>query len=146
MAALDVSYENSPPAPGTLAQAQASFDSGGPVDVLSRVARGEYCASWVQPDTTQGRLVQAFEQTGVQQWSYEHLGVPYYAPSFMFNVSRITTMALGTFVGAYHGYQRNRSAGWATLWGVFGFLFPLPTLGVAAIQGYGKPKRRSTRT
>lgn len=50
---------------------------------------------------------------------------------------------IGGLLGAVHGYRRNRgSVGWAIAWGVAGTLLPLPTTGVALLQGYGKKKGR----
>ncbi len=46
----------------------------------------------------------------------------------------------GTGLGAYHGYRRNNSIGWAIGWGVLGGLFPIITTGVAAAQGFGQRK------
>jgi hypothetical protein len=135
VADLDVSYENTVPAPGALAQGVASFDNGGPVDRI--------CASWVDPQTPDGRVVLAAEQSGWQAYSYDRFGQAYYAPSTVLSVAQFTTFVLGVFVGSYHGYQRTRKAGWAVLWGAFGGILPLPTLAVAAVQGYGKPKRKS---
>lgn len=41
-------------------------------------------------------------------------------------------------IAAYHGYKRNKSAGWAVWWGFMGLLFPVLTPAVAIAQGYGK--------
>lgn len=46
----------------------------------------------------------------------------------------------GAVVSGVHGYQRNKSLGWGLAWGAFGFVAPLITLGVAVVQGLGKPK------
>lgn len=46
----------------------------------------------------------------------------------------------GTAGGAYHGYKRNKSIGWAIGWGLLGGLFPIIVLPLAAAQGFGKPK------
>lgn len=48
----------------------------------------------------------------------------------------------GAAAGAYHGYKRNGSVGWAIGWAMLGSIFPLITGGVAVAQGFGKPKRR----
>lgn len=48
----------------------------------------------------------------------------------------------GAGLGAYHGYKRSGSAGWALVWGAAGFLAPIITVGVGAIQGFAKPERR----
>jgi hypothetical protein len=47
----------------------------------------------------------------------------------------------GTGIGAYHGYKRNNSVGWAIGWGFLGALFPIIVIPVAFAQGIGKPKR-----
>ena len=42
--------------------------------------------------------------------------------------------------GAYHGYKRNQSVGWAVLWGILGGLFPVIVPAIALAQGFGKRK------
>lgn len=44
----------------------------------------------------------------------------------------------GTVTGAYHGYRRNDSIGWAVAWGLLGGLFPYITIPISVAQGYGK--------
>ena len=52
-----------------------------------------------------------------------------------------TTLALaGTGLGAYHGYRRTDSVGWAIVWGLLGGLFPIITIPVAFAQGFGQRK------
>lgn len=46
---------------------------------------------------------------------------------------------------AYHGYKRNRSVGWALVWGIFGSMVWPVTVPVAVVQGYAKPKVRSNK-
>jgi len=46
----------------------------------------------------------------------------------------------GSAVGAYHGYKRNNSIGWAIGWAVLGGLFPVIVIPVAFAQGIGKRK------
>lgn len=43
----------------------------------------------------------------------------------------------GTVVGAYHGYKRNDSIGWAIGWALLGGAFPFVVLPVAYAQGIG---------
>ena len=45
-----------------------------------------------------------------------------------------------TAAGAYHGYKRNDSVGWAVVWGLSSGLFPYFALPIAAAQGYGEPR------
>lgn len=45
---------------------------------------------------------------------------------------------VGTAAGAYHGYRRTGSVGWAIGWAVMGALFPIVTIPVALAQGFGK--------
>ena len=47
----------------------------------------------------------------------------------------------GAGLGAYHGYKRNDSVGWAILWSLLGAAFPVVTIPVALAQGLGKPPR-----
>jgi len=48
---------------------------------------------------------------------------------------------VGMGVGAYHGYKRNNSVGWAVGWAILGGMFPIIVIPVAFAQGIGKPKR-----
>lgn len=47
---------------------------------------------------------------------------------------------VGTAIGAYHGYKRNSSVGWAVAWGLLGGVFPMFTIPIAYAQGLGKRK------
>jgi hypothetical protein len=49
--------------------------------------------------------------------------------------------AAGTALGAYHGYKRNNSVGWAIGWSILGGLFPVITIPVSFAQGFAKPKK-----
>ena len=49
----------------------------------------------------------------------------------------------GTGLGAYHGYKRNDSVGWAIAWGLLGGAFPVITIPVAFAQGFGERKTAS---
>ena len=53
------------------------------------------------------------------------------------NLGRLLSMA-GAGLGAYHGYRRNESIGWAIGWAVAGSWFPVITTGVALAQGFGE--------
>lgn len=44
----------------------------------------------------------------------------------------------GTGIGAYHGYKRNNSVGWAIGWALLGGLAPIIVIPVAFAQGIGK--------
>jgi len=70
--------------------------------------------------------------------AYAHVGADN-PPSSDSNTGSII-MAAGVVGGAYHGYKRSRSVGWAVAWGLLGGMFPLITGGVALAQGFGKPK------
>lgn len=48
---------------------------------------------------------------------------------------------VGGVGGAYHGYKRNESAGWAFGWFIFGSVLPIFAIPVALAQGFAKPKR-----
>lgn len=48
----------------------------------------------------------------------------------------------GAALGAYHGYKRNDSVGWAIGWSLLGSLFPVIVIPVAYAQGIGKRKGR----
>lgn len=44
----------------------------------------------------------------------------------------------GTAMGAFHGYRRNNSIGWAIGWAVLGGLFPVIAIPIMLAQGFGK--------
>jgi hypothetical protein len=44
---------------------------------------------------------------------------------------------------AYHGYKRNRSAGWAIAWALCAGISPIITIAVALAEGFGKRKGSS---
>jgi hypothetical protein len=44
--------------------------------------------------------------------------------------------------GAYHGYKRTGSAGWAVGWGVLAGLAPIIVIPIALAQGFAKRKGR----
>lgn len=46
----------------------------------------------------------------------------------------------GTSLGAYHGYKRNQSVGWAIGWAFLGGLAPIIVIPLAFAQGLGQPK------
>lgn len=46
----------------------------------------------------------------------------------------------GTAIGAYHGYKRNDSIGWAIGWALLGGIFPIIVIPVAFAQGLGEEK------
>lgn len=50
----------------------------------------------------------------------------------------------GAVSGAYHGYRRNNSVGWAIGWAILGGLFPVITIPVSLAQGFGQPKARTS--
>lgn len=45
----------------------------------------------------------------------------------------------GVGLGAYHGYKRDGSVGWALAWAALGGLFPIVTIPVAIAQGFAQP-------
>ena len=47
----------------------------------------------------------------------------------------------GLAAGAYHGYKRNDSVGWAVGWALLGSMFPFITIPVSFAQGFGKRAR-----
>jgi hypothetical protein len=47
---------------------------------------------------------------------------------------------VGAASAAYHGYRRNGSIFWASVWSIGGALSPIFTNVVAVAQGYGKRK------
>jgi hypothetical protein len=50
----------------------------------------------------------------------------------------LATMSMAA--GAFHGYRRNQSVGWALAWAFLGLMFPVITPTIAVAQGFGKRK------
>jgi hypothetical protein len=50
--------------------------------------------------------------------------------------------AAGGVLGAYHGYKRTESIGWAIGWSLLGGLFPFITIPIAYAQGFGQRAKR----
>lgn len=44
----------------------------------------------------------------------------------------------GAGIGAYHGYRRNDSVGWAIVWSLLGAIAPVIVIPVAYAQGIGE--------
>ena len=47
---------------------------------------------------------------------------------------------VGLVLGAYHGYKRNDSVGWAVGWALLGGMFPYITIPISLAQGFGERK------
>ena len=47
----------------------------------------------------------------------------------------------GSVSGAYHGYKRNNSVGWAIGWAILGGMFPVITIPLSLAEGYAKPAK-----
>lgn len=56
------------------------------------------------------------------------------------SVMLLSTVSAGA--SAYHGYKRNKSVGWALVWGFFGGSFPIVVPAIALAQGFGKPESK----
>lgn len=58
--------------------------------------------------------------------------------------TKATVYGIATVVSsaasAFHGYRRNKSIGWALVWGMFGMIFPIITPAIAFAQGFGERK------
>lgn len=69
-----------------------------------------------------------------------------YAPSgavVPFEVSSVSPLwaaasTVSAGLGAYHGYRRNNSVGWALAWAVAGAVAPVVVPAIAVAQGFGK--------
>ena len=57
-------------------------------------------------------------------------------PAWNYYVSTAATLAL-----AYHGYKRDKSIGYAVLWGLVGGIFWPIAVPIALAQGFGKPAK-----
>lgn len=53
-----------------------------------------------------------------------------------------TARVPASIAGAYHGYKRTGSAGWAIAYTVLGYMAPLIVGAVMVAQGFGKPKAK----
>ena len=78
----------------------------------------------------------AYHHVGTGHTAYHHVGAIQAIPD---SANRALGMA-AIAAGAYHGYRRNKSVGWAVGWAVAAGFFPLITVGIAAAQGFGKKK------
>ncbi len=47
----------------------------------------------------------------------------------------------GAALGAYHGYKRNDSVGWAIGWSLLGSIAPIIVIPIAFGQGFGQRRR-----
>jgi hypothetical protein len=84
------------------------------------------------------RRWQLYSPTG--HTAYHHVGAdPATNPLGLSNLELGLSVA-GTAIGAYHGYKRNNSVGWAIGWAVLGGMFPVITSAVAFAQGISKRK------
>lgn len=63
-------------------------------------------------------------------------------PAPEFSTLAIALSIAGAATGAYHGYKRNGSAGWAFGWFLLGGMFPYFTIPVSIAQGFGKPRSK----
>ena len=54
----------------------------------------------------------------------------------------IAASLTGAIAGAYHGYKRNDSVGWALGWSVLGSFLPFLTIPLSIAQGFGQKKKR----
>jgi hypothetical protein len=55
-------------------------------------------------------------------------------------IAYMALSAAGTAVGAYHGWKRDESVGWAIGWALLGGIAPFIVIPVAFAQGMGKKK------
>lgn len=58
----------------------------------------------------------------------------------LYAVHAVASLA-GAGLGAYHGYKRNESVGWAIGWSLFGAVLPIIAVPVMFAQGLGKEHR-----
>ena len=47
----------------------------------------------------------------------------------------------GSVSGAYHGYKRHNSVGWAIGWAILGGMLPVITIPLSLAEGYAKPEK-----
>lgn len=57
-----------------------------------------------------------------------------------FMIGYYVLSAAGTAIGAYHGWKRDESVGWAIGWALLGGIAPFIVIPVALAQGIGKKK------
>ena len=53
-------------------------------------------------------------------------------------VAYMLAAPVGAAIGAYHGYKRTDSVGWAIGWSLFGGLLPILAIPIALAQGIGE--------
>ncbi len=86
------------------------------------------------------RRRQLYSPTGHS--AYHHVGAdpapPAPAPNGSSGAQLLGWAAVGA--GAYHGYKRNNSIGWAIGWALLAGFFPIITVPVSLAQGFGKRK------
>lgn len=99
---------------------QIANNAGGTTNASDALANGDTASS----DTAASRVT--------ARWNA--------MPTWFKVVSKAAGIA-GTVIGAYHGYKRNDSVGWAIGWGLLGGMFPVIVIPVAFAQGIGTRKR-----
>ncbi len=75
-----------------------------------------------------------YQRPGLVGFGEVNTNSPYYTVYSILSIAGATT-------GAYHGYKRNNSVGWAVGWFLLGGLFPFITIPVSLAEGFGKPKK-----
>lgn len=111
-----------------------SVDGGGAVD---------QCAWWLSAEQQQGWVGQQVQKlVPANMYSNERFGVPLALPTLQSMLSGWHVLIIGGFLGGFHGYKRSHGKGLPTAgYALAGAFFPLLTLGVSVIQGYGQSKR-----
>ncbi len=111
-----------------------SIDNGGAID------RCVWALSAAQEQAQLGAYMRAMKPLNDE--SIARTGIPFAVPTVMGGFTNATLAILSAFMGGYHGYKRSRGKALTTAgYAAAGAIFPLITLGVAAVQGYAKPRR-----
>ena len=97
-----------------------------PASAGSGIFQDPYNPLFKDPDDVLKKVPMATLGFGAEPWDTIH------------NMSSVVGMA----AGAYHGYKRNDSVGWAVGWALLGGLFPIIAIPVAFAQGFGKPAKK----
>jgi len=78
----------------------------------------------------------------LNDWSVAKFGIPFAMPTVNGMMRNTTLTIISAFLGGYHGYRRSHGKALPTAgYALAGVVAPLLTLGVAAFQGYAKPRR-----
>lgn len=101
------------------------------------LAASDYMIPEMDPNYLSGALGEDFEIVDLTPEEVEEIRKGTRIPlgvKVLWGVAGTVSMA----AGAYHGYKRNQSVGWALWWALMGSTFPVLTPAIALAQGFGQ--------